>query len=201
MVVYFIGNDKEQEKYFELLRERIFNNTKLLISIYRERIDLAEKITEIKKITGKPVRDRGREVLVKNLINPKTELENAFLNMVFESTIQAQLDHYDPFVYINKDRFSIKGDRDFLLLMASRIMCRPGDELLVKGKEDDIFIRFASSCGAHIISEGTGNHDFSINLKSFEGTEDIGFIDSDTITISSQILTRNKVCAKILVEC
>ena len=201
MVVYFIGNDKEQERYFELLRERILNNTKLLISVYRERIDLADKMTEIKNMTGKPVRDRGREVLVKNLINPQNELETAFLNMVFESTIQAQLKNYEPFGYINKDRFCIKGDRDFLLLMASRIVCRPGDELLVKGKEDNIFIKFASSCGAHIISEGTGNHDFSINLKSFEGTEDIGFIDSDTITISAQILTRNKVCATIRVEC
>jgi chorismate mutase len=201
VVVYFIGNDKEQERYFELLRERILNNTKMLISVYRERIDLAEKMTEIKNVTGKPVRDRGREVLVKNLINPKNELETAFLNMVFEYTIQAQLKNYEPFGNINNDRFCIKGDRDFLLLMSSRILCRPGDELFVNGMEDHIFIRFASSCGAHIISEGTGNHDFSINLKSFEGTEDIGFVDSDTITISTQILTRNKVCAKIRVEC
>lgn len=201
MVVYFIGDDKEYERYIELLREEILNNTKLLMSVYRERINLAVKLSEIKNRTGKPVRDRGRELLVKNLINPQNELENSFLNMVFESTIQAQLKNYEPSAYINGDRFCIRGDRNFLLLIVSRIGCKPGDEIHMTGGEDQTFIQFASSSGAHVIFEEAENYDFSVNLKSFAGTEDIGFIESDTITVSSQILTRNKICARIRVEC
>ena len=200
MVVYFIGNDKENEKHLELLREKILKNTEQLISVYRERMYLADKISEVKRGSGKPVRDRAREVLVNNLISPQNELESAFLNMIFEATIQAQVKTYEPFPGLNKDRFCIKGNRESLLFITSRIACRPGDELYFVGSEEEEFTKAASMCGAHVISEGVKNYDFCINLKSFHGTEDIGFIDLDSITISSKILTRNKICAKILVE-
>ncbi|MCL4480236.1 MAG: chorismate mutase [Candidatus Thermoplasmatota archaeon] len=201
MVIYFIGDDKGHEKYIELIRQEILNNTKMLISIYRERIVLAEKIGEIKKRTGKPVRDLERELLVKDLINPQNELENAFLNMVFESTILAQLKNYEPSAYFNRERFCVRGDREFLLMIASKIICKPGDEIHITGQEEPTFVRSASLTGSHIIIGEAENYDFRINLKSFSGTEDIGFIDSDTITISFRVLTRNKICARIRVEC
>ena len=200
MVVYFIGNDKENEKHFELLREKILRNTEQLISAYRERMHLADKLSEVKRGSGKPVRDRSREVLVTNLIQPQNELESAFLNMIFESTIMVQINRNEPFPGLNKDRFCIKGNRESLLFITSRISCRPGDELYFVGHEERVFTEAASLSGAHVISERVENYDFYVNLKSFHGTEDIGFIDSDSLSISSKILTRNKVCAKILVE-
>ena len=200
MVVYFIGNDKENEKHFELLREKILRNTEQLISAYRERMHLADKLSEVKRGSGKPVRDRSREVLVTNLIQPQNELESAFLNMIFESTIMAQINRNEPFPGLNKDRFCIKGNRESLLFITSRISCRPGDELYFVGQEERVFTEAASLSGAHVISDRLENYDFCVNLKSFHGTEDIGFIDSDSLSISSKILTRNKVCAKILVE-
>ena len=200
MVVYFIGNDKENEKHFELLRGMLLKNTEQLMSAYRERMYLADKLSEIKRGTGKPVRDRSREVLVTNLIQPQNELESAFLNMIFESTILAQINSDARFPGLNKDRFFIKGNRESLLFITSRISCRPGDELYFVGQEERVFTEATSLSGAHVISERVENYDFCINLKSFHGTEDIGFIDSDTLSISSKILTRNKVCAKILVE-
>ncbi len=200
MVVYFIGDDKEQKKHLELLRERILKNTEQLISAYRERMYLADKISEIKRGSGKPVRDRPREVLVNSLINPQNELESAFLNMIFESTILAQIKGFEPFHGLNNDRFCIKGDREFLLYIASKISCRPGDELYFVAPEESMFTESASLSGAHVITERVDKYDFCINLKSFHGTEDIGFLDVDSLTISSKILTRNKICAKILVE-
>lgn len=200
MVVYFIGNDKENEKHLELLREKILKNTEQLISAYRERMYLADKLSAVKRGSGKPVRDRAREVLVNNLIQPQNELESAFLNMIFESTILAQIKTYEPFPGLNKDRFCIKGNRESLLFITSRIACRPGDELYFVGPEEGEFTKAASLSGAHVISGSIENYDFCINLKSFHGTEDIGFLDVDSLTISSKILTRNKICAKILVE-
>jgi chorismate mutase len=200
VVVYFIGNDKENEEHFELLRGMILKNTEQLISAYRERMHLADKLSEVKRGSGKPVRDRAREILVNNLIQPQNELESAFLNMIFESTIMAQINRNEPFPGLNMDRFCIKGNRESLLFITSRISCRPGDELYFVGQEERVFTEAASLSGAHVISERVENYDFYVNLKSFHGTEDIGFIDSDSLSISSKILTRNKVCAKILVE-
>lgn len=158
---------------FEDLRARVLENTRKLVLLMNERMDLAKQIAAIKNVHGMQIRDPEREASVRR----ELKSDNPILNLIFEATILEQtgspvMDH----------PVEIAGGREDMLFILGLFLCRPGMEIY-GSRLPDSFISGCSLSGGHFVPSD----------RSCENTLDIGsgfpvMIDGGRMTIFPEIL-------------
>ncbi|MGC8505520.1 MAG: hypothetical protein ACP5NK_02265 [Thermoplasmata archaeon] len=159
-MVYFIGEGSRTGN-LESLRADLLLNTLDFISMFRERMRLAELISREKLSRGLPVRDRVRELEVLNEIGELSGDESAFVNLLFELTVKAQN------AMDEKDSFTSNVDEN-IEYACGQAICSPGDELYHTCKENHPFVRAAISRGSHIINGSTDCFDLKVKVRRGE---------------------------------
>jgi chorismate mutase len=166
-VVYFIGNNIDRNDSLDILREKLLENSRLLLSLFKERIDLGRSIGQVKRSMELDVRDRKQELQVLRKLDVHDSMEERFLNIIFELTIMSELS-------------SEAADRDVpgkgartLQEMLADLICLPGDRILTNEGIDLPFIQQAVSKGAHIVHEDCDTFDIRILISERSGNDSI----------------------------
>ncbi|PYB68960.1 hypothetical protein DMB44_01275 [Thermoplasma sp. Kam2015] len=125
----------------EDLRAKVLENTRQLVLLMNERMELARHIAEIKGDHGMQIRDPVREALVRQ----ELKTDNPLLNLIFEATIVEQVGGIKL-----DDPIQLSGTRDSLMFILGLFICRPGLEVHSKNVPES-FIKGCSVSGGHFV--------------------------------------------------
>ena len=192
-MVYFIG-EGSRVNILESLRADLLLNTLDFISIFRERMRLAELISKEKLSRGLSVRDRVRELEVLNEIGELSGEELAFINLLFELTVKAQITRMD------EDSFNANVHED-IEYACGQIICSPGDELYHTCKENHPFVKAAMSRGSHIINGSTDYYDLKVKVNRGERSFSLEVINRDLKKLTLDEIVGTSSFKRIHMEC
>ena len=134
-MVYFIGNSVDKNDELDLLREKLLENSKLLLHLFKERLDLGRSIGEVKRSRNMNLRDRTQELQVLRKLKVTDPIEERFLNILFELTVMSEALE-EPV----KNKGTIKSPGTLQEVLAEFI-CLPGDKISTKECADTPFIQ------------------------------------------------------------
>ncbi|MGC8514680.1 MAG: chorismate mutase [Thermoplasmata archaeon] len=158
-MVYFIGDSIEKNDSLDLLREKLLENSRSLLQLFKERLELGRSVGELKRSRDLNLRDRNQELQVIRKLNVSEPIEERFLNVLFELTIMSEgLDNQV------KSEDTILGAGTIQEVLAESI-CLPGDRISTKACADLPFIQRAISKGAHVVSEDCESFDLRILIS------------------------------------
>ena len=192
-MVYFIGEGSRVNN-LESLRAELLLNTLGFISIFKERMRLAELISKEKLSRGLSVRDRVRELEVLNEIGELSGNELAFINLLFELTVKAQITRMDD------DSFNANVHED-IEYACGQVMCSPGDELYHTCKENHPFVRAAISRGSHIINGNADYFDLKVKIRRGERSFSLEIINRDGRKLTMNEIVGTSSFRRIHMEC
>ena len=89
-MVYFIGDSVDKKDELDLLREKLLENSKQLLHLFKERLDLGRSIGEVKRSKNLNLRDRSQELQVLRKLKVTDPIEERFLNILFELTVMSE---------------------------------------------------------------------------------------------------------------
>ncbi len=158
-MVYFIGNSVEKNDSLDLLREKLLENSRLLLQLFKERLELGKSVGELKRSMDLNLRDRNQELQVLRKLNVSEPIEERFLNIIFELTIMSESQDNQA---TGKETII---DAETLQEILAESICLPGDRISTKTSADLPFIRRAISKGAHVINEDCESFDLQILIS------------------------------------
>lgn len=192
-MVYFIGSGIDVTAKLETLRSLLIRNSRDLLSLFKERVEIAKEIGVVKKSHEIKIRDRTRELQVIDDLGISDPIEERFLNLLFELTILAELHLGDS------PDYNPGSNEDKLQEMLAETICSPGDMIFMSSNADVPFVRKAVRMGAHLIEEETCSFDEDVGIR-FHG-------NNTTISISNGSLAdyfrgngNNRTPKKIMIE-
>ena len=89
-MVYFIGDSVDKKDELKLLRETLLENSKQLLHLFKERLDLGRSIGEVKRSKNLNLRNRSQELQVLRKLKVTDPIEERFLNILFELTVMSE---------------------------------------------------------------------------------------------------------------
>ncbi len=158
-MVYFIGDGIEKSDVLEDLREKLMENSRLLLSLFKERLELGKSIGQVKRARKLDLRDRTRELQVLKRLNVRDPIEERFINILFELTIMSECTGK----HVKHDA-SVTGT-EALQEMLAEFLCLPGDRILTDVNIELPFIQRAVSKGVHVVNEGREPYDLRIQIS------------------------------------
>ena len=199
-MVYFIGREKNTKENIDIVREQLFKNTEKLLSLFQERLSIANVISDIKEKQERPTRDRKRELCVIERIGDIPNISRKFLNMLFELTIieEAGTTSFPVKDISSKRKVSISADLDEMETICARLLCSPGTEVFSPIGKRSVFIEIASEIGAHIIEEKCDDYDFKICSGKNSDPCDIAINEGKPMNIPFEIITFHDKISRIL---
>ncbi len=201
-MVYFIGRTNNRRESIDDLREELFTNTRKLVSLFQERVLIAGRIAELKRKSGKPVRDRNRELAVIDSIGRVQPNVRRFLSLLFELTIWEELGHTacndaDSGV---TGKVSVSAEAALLEKVCARFFCSPGVEIYTVSGTGNAFLEEAAKRGAHIIEGDCEGYDLKVCLnKSGEGCS-IVIAEGRPLDIGTDLFSRREGISRILLD-
>jgi chorismate mutase len=201
-VVYFIGRTSSRSKSIDDLREELFTNTKELVSLFQDRVLIAGRIAELKRRSGKPVRDRNRELAVIDSIGHVQPNVRRFLSLLFELTIWEELG--SP-AAVEADsgmagKLSVSAEAAILEKVCASFFCSPGVEIYSVSGTGKAFLEEAAKRGAHIIEGDCEGYDLKVCLnKSAEGCS-LVIAEGQPLDIGTDLLSRREGISRILLD-
>ena len=120
-MVYFIGDSVDKKDELDLLREKLLENSKQLLHLFKERLDLGRSIGEVKRSKNLNLRDRTQELQVLRKLKVTDPIEERFLNILFELTVMSEAQE-EPL----KNNGTIKSPGTLQEVLAEFI-CLPGE--------------------------------------------------------------------------
>jgi chorismate mutase len=158
-VIYFIGNSNEKTESLDVLRRKLLKNSRLLLSLFHERLALGRSIGRVKRARALDLRDWAQELHVLRKLSVSDPIEERFFNILFELTIMSErLEEQD------KSDISFTGTGELQEMLAESI-CLPGDRILTDASVDIPFIQKAVRKGAHVVKEDCGIFDLLIRIS------------------------------------
>lgn len=158
-MVYFIGDSVDKKDELDLLREKLLENSKQLLHLFKERLDLGRSIGEVKRSKNLNLRNRSQELQVLRKLKVTDPIEERFLNILFELTVMSEAQEETI-----KNNGTIKNPGTLQEVLAEFI-CLPGDKISTKECADTPFIRKALSRGAHVVDEDCESFDLRILIS------------------------------------
>lgn len=201
-MVYFIGRTSSRSKSIDDLREELFTNTKELVSLFQDRVLIAGRIAELKRRSGKPVRDRNRELAVIDSIGHVQPNVRRFLSLLFELTIWEELG--SP-AAVEADsgmagKLSVSAEAAILEKVCASFFCSPGVEIYSVSGTGKAFLEEAAKRGAHIIEGDCEGYDLKVCLnKSAEGCS-LVIAEGQPLDIGTDLLSRREGISRILLD-
>lgn len=201
-MVYFIGRTSSRSKSIDDLREELFTNTKELVSLFQDRVLIAGRIAELKRRSGKPVRDRNRELAVIDSIGQVQPNVRRFLSLLFELTIWEELG--SP-AAVEADsgmtgKVSVSAEAAILEKVCASFFCSPGVEIYSVSGTGNAFLEEAAKRGAHIIEGDCEGYDLKVCLnKSAEGCS-LVIAEGQPLDIGTDLLSRREGISRILLD-
>ena len=201
-MVYFIGRTSSRSKSIDDLREELFTNTRKLVSLFQERVLIAGRIAELKRRSGKPVRDRNRELAVIDSIGHVQPNVRRFLSLLFELTIWEELG--SP-AAVEADsgmagKLSVSAEAAILEKVCASFFCCPGVEIYSVSGTGKAFLEEAAKRGAHIIEGDCEGYDLKVCLnKSAEGCS-LVIAEGQPLDIGTDLLSRREGISRILLD-
>ena len=201
-MVYFIGRTSSRSKSIDDLREELFTNTKELVSLFQDRVLIAGRIAELKRRSGKPVRDRNQELAVIDSIGHVQPNVRRFLSLLFELTIWEELG--SP-AAVEADsgmagKLSVSAEAAILEKVCASFFCSPGVEIYSVSGTGKAFLEEAAKRGAHIIEGDCEGYDLKVCLnKSAEGCS-LVIAEGQPLDIGTDLLSRREGISRILLD-
>ena len=201
-MVYFIGRTNSRRESIDDLREELFTNTRKLVSLFQDRVLIAGRIADLKRRSGKPVRDRNRELAVIDSIGHVQPNVRRFLSLLFELTISEELG--SP-AAVEADstmpgKMSVSAEADLMEKVCASFFCSPGVEIYSVSRTGNAFLKEAAKRGAHIIEGDCDGYDLKVCLnKSTEGCS-IVIAEGQPMDIGTDLLSRREGITRILLD-
>lgn len=167
-MVYFIDDNILLSKKLNDLRDQIFNNTVLMVKLFRERKELAEEIGRLKQTMNLRIRDKVRENEVLENIPDLNPIEIRLMRMVFEMTISGEFLNIGvkaaTSIEQNSGAVNIQSDFESLCMITGLLASSPGIEILSEKDLPVILSNALTWRGAHLVSQSEGETDYKICL-------------------------------------
>lgn len=172
-MIYFIGNGDKTVVRMQLLRSRLLENSRDMLSLFKKRLEMAKEVGAVKRSIEKSFRDRERELHVLENLDITDPIEERFLNLLFELTIHAESMEENKLASI-----SLRST-DQLQELLAKTLCSPGDSIFMLSHADIPFVRTAVMLGAHIIEEKCDSYDISIFIHGKGGDSAISILNGN----------------------
>jgi chorismate mutase len=158
-VVYFIGNRNENADNLEILREKLLNNSRSLLQLFQERLDIARLIGEVKRSREIGLRDRHQEIRVREKLGVSDPIEERFLNLLFELTVMSEeADNQSK-------RNLVFEESEALQVMIADLLFKPGDMISTRADSGLPIIQRAIRRGVHLVDEDQSIYDLHILIS------------------------------------
>lgn len=171
----------EGREQLEALRERLSENSDLIIHLFRERAKLAREIGRIKEGIGLPRRIRERELAILESMDGVDDFSKAIISSLFEYSIMNEGTPTASMMSSNARNGTIRlhGERRHLELMAGLIVSGPGVEVYAHGNLPEALSAGLQARGAHIIDGVGDSADITICLTHNGEKCDISILDGE----------------------
>lgn len=191
-MVYFIGREIFPKETIDVLRNELLNNTRDMVSLFQERMELAGRILKAKEELKMPVRDRKRELKVIQGLGNISADARSFLNLLFELTILAETRESagESGKYTPELNVCVNGNREALERMCAMILCSPGSEVFSSCTGENTFLLEASLRGAHIIDGECNTYDVKVCIGKTDNSCNISILDSNAMKIPADIFAK-----------
>ncbi len=184
---------------FENLRREMLENSREIIRLLKQRIKLAQKIGEIKKMNGGEIHDYNREREIIKLISGD-RFTQSVLNILFEFSI-----HYESYSQLNLPGYVYKningnnymefnGETKNLLGMLKFIL-NPGSVVFSENKE---YKNLISGPGIHIINHKIEDPDVYVDVNGNYGGDII--INGRQMLISKNFLENRENIYRVIIR-
>ena len=158
-MVYFIGNRNENADNLEILREKLLNNSRSLLQLFQERLDIARLIGEVKRSREMGLRDRRQEIRVREKLGVSDPIEERFLNLLFELTVMSEeADNQSK-------RNLVFEESEALQVMIADLLFKPGDMISTRADSGLPIIQRAIRRGVHLVDEDQSIYDLHILIS------------------------------------
>ncbi|MCL4480699.1 MAG: chorismate mutase [Candidatus Thermoplasmatota archaeon] len=158
-MVYFIGNRNENADNLEILREKLLNNSRSLLQLFQERLDIARLIGEVKRSREIGLRDRHQEIRVREKLGVSDPIEERFLNLLFELTVMSEeADNQSK-------RNLVFEESEALQVMIADLLFKPGDMISTRADSGLPIIQRAIRRGVHLVDEDQSIYDLHILIS------------------------------------
>lgn len=166
-MVYFIGNRNENVDNLEILREKLLNNSRSLLQLFQERLDIARLIGEVKRSREMGLRDRRQEIRVREKLGVSDPIEERFLNLLFELTVMSE----EPDT--QSKRNLVFEDSEALQVMIADFLFKPGDMISTRADSGLPIIQRAIGRGVHLVDDDQSIYDLHILISRSPGNSAI----------------------------
>lgn len=174
---------KEQ---LDTARDKLLENSSLLLQLFRERAALARQIGSIKKELGLPPRIREREEEVMGKLEGMDPFSRSIMSALFEFSImneEARTPIATKFLE-GGEGVKLNGTREHLEFLAGILFSRPGVEVYSERKLPEALAAGFQLKGAHIVGKGTEDPDLVICLDKAGESCDISLTEQGEIFLS-----------------
>ncbi len=201
-MVYFIGHRKKHDLEIEALRERLLENSSEMLSLFRERVNLAKLIGSVKVAENLHFRDSKREQLVRKSLAVSLPIEERFLNLLFELTVISEsAGSREPGFPSDQDQsITIEGEADSLQKISAMFLFQPGDSLFIPAGSNLPFARAAAERGAHIVEDNCPSFDHLLSIGRENREADVSLYQN-RLVVQSRVFRRLHSPMVFLMEC
>jgi len=201
-VVYFIGEDNSKGESIDNLREELFTNTRKLVSLFQDRVLIAGRIADLKRRSGKPVRDRNRELSVIDSIGHVQPSVRRFLSLLFELTIWEELGSSAGFEGDSgaPGKVRVNAEATVLEKVCASFFSSPGVEIYSVPGIGNAFLEEAAKRGAHIIEGDCLGYDLKVCLNKSEEGCSIVIAEGQPMDVGTDLLSRREGISRILLD-
>ena len=172
-VIHFIGKINGENELGDL-RTLLLQNSSEIISLFRQRAELAKRIGVIKRELGLPSRIRERETEVLKELDESDYFGRSILLSLFEFTItNEEVADNVPASRNLGEPVRIRGTQDSIQFIAGLLISRPGIEVYSTVELPEHLKEGIQAYGSHIVHGETDQPDLRVCLWKKDSNCDI----------------------------
>lgn len=180
------------------LRKRLEMNTRSILGLFRERVNIARDIGQAKQENSIPIRIRKREDELIESIPDLDVLSRSIISSLFEFTIINEQWEAPEITGMEESFLLLSGKIEHLQLMAGLIMSAPGVEVYSGKPLPGLLVQGIQANGAHVVVGEYPEPDLIVGIDC-EATGGIMLSSNGTLKIAIQCLKSPKP-VRILVK-
>lgn len=161
-VIHFLSNEAEQQ--LNSLRKQLERNTSEILTLFRERADIARDIGQFKVSNSMPLRIREREHELLNSMAGMDPVSRSIISSLFEFTIANEEKKGQNIKGQNEETIELHGQIQHLGLLAGLMISAPGVEVYSRAPLPPYLMMGIQANGAHLILEEFDEPDVVVGI-------------------------------------